>query len=90
MFKEGKNYITTGKKHKRGLQCDRLEKNENEQGKAKMLLWFRFKFKEGKNCITTAKKQKKRLRCDRAEKSVNYQRKVKILLWFRLRLTERD
>ena len=39
-------FITTAKKHKKGLQCDRAEKNVNYQRKAKMLLWFRFKLTE--------------------------------------------
>ena len=39
-------FITTAKKHKKGLQCDRAEKNVNYQRKAKMLLWFRSKLTE--------------------------------------------
>ena len=46
MFKEGKIFITTAEKHKKGLQSDRAEKTVNYQQKAKMLLWFRFKLTE--------------------------------------------
>ena len=46
LFEEAKIFITTAKKHKKGLQCDRAEKNVDYQRKAKMLLWFRFKLKE--------------------------------------------
>ena len=46
MFKEGKIVIPAAKKHKKGLQSYRAEKNVNYQQKAKMLLWFRFKLTE--------------------------------------------
>ena len=45
-FKESKNCITTGKKHKKGFGCYRAEKSVNYKAKAKMLVWVRLKLKQ--------------------------------------------
>ena len=45
-FKEGKNCITTAKKQKKRLRCDRAEKSVNYQRKVKILLWFRLRLTE--------------------------------------------
>ena len=48
-------FITTAKKHKKGLQCDRAEKNVNYQRKAKIFLSFRFKLTERDQLRTAAR-----------------------------------